>query len=91
MKTKLYLHHSNVNIVYRPKSDNKDRVIVNQGVVVTPLDPLLEGRLSVEGSELIMKKVNVADSGVFKVTDLANSSVANVYIDVKGTRKGTKK
>lgn len=81
---KLYLHHSNVNIVYRPKSDNQDRVILDRGVLMTPLDPLLEGRLTVEGSKLILKKVNMADVGVFKVTDLAGFPVANVYIEVKG-------
>lgn len=84
MKMKLYMDHSSLNIVYRPKSDNKDRVILDQGVLVTPLDPLLEGRLTVEGSELTMKKVHVADTGVFKVTDLAGFPVANVYIEVDG-------
>nr|XP_020474160.1 uncharacterized protein LOC109970732 [Monopterus albus] len=82
LKVKLYTHHSNVNIVYRSKSDNQDRVIMDQGVLVMPLDPQLEGRLSVEGSELIMKKVHVADAGVFKVTDLAGFPVAHIYIDV---------
>ncbi|XP_018529635.1 uncharacterized protein LOC108881912 [Lates calcarifer] len=83
LKMKLYLHYSHLNIVYRPKSDNQDRVIVDQGVLVTPLDPLLEGRLTVEGSELNMKKVHVADIGVFKVTDLAGYPVAHVYIEVE--------
>ncbi|XP_034456766.1 uncharacterized protein LOC117770943 [Hippoglossus hippoglossus] len=83
LKMKLYLHHSNVNIVYKPKSDNKDRVILDQGVLMMPLDPLLEGRLSVKGSELSVKKVHMADMGVFKVTDLAGFPVANVYIEVK--------
>lgn len=87
VKIKLYLHHSNVNIVYRPKSDNQPRVILDQGVLMTPLDPLLEGRLAVERSELIMKKVHMADTGVFKVTDLAGFPVANVYIEVDGERK----
>lgn len=87
LKMKLYLHHSNVNIVYRPKSDNQDRVILDHGALVTPLDPLLEGRLTVEGSELILKKVRVADSGVFKVTDLAGFPVAHVYIEVDGKRE----
>lgn len=81
---KLYVDHSSVTIVYRPKSDNVDRVIVDQGVVVAPLEPQLEGRLIVEGSELIMKKVQVADIGVFKVTDLAGFPVAHVYIEVDG-------
>lgn len=81
---KLYIDHSNVTIVYRPKSDNVDRIIVDRGVVVAPLDPLLEGRLMVEGSELTMKKVQAADMGVFKVTDLAGFTVAHIYIEVDG-------
>lgn len=84
LKMNLYIDHSNVTIVYRPKSDNVDRVIVQQGVVVEPLDPLLEARLIVEGSELIMKDVQVADMGVFKVNDLAGFPVAHVYIEVNG-------
>ncbi|XP_041867378.1 uncharacterized protein LOC121656452 [Melanotaenia boesemani] len=83
LRMKLYQHYSNVNIVYRPKSDNQDRVIVDQGVLVTSLDPQLEGRLTVEGSELIMKKVHATDAGVFKVTDLAGFPVAYVYINVE--------
>lgn len=81
---KLYIDHSNVTIVYRPKSDNVDRMIVDRGLVVAPLDPLLEGRLIVEGSELIMKKVQVSDMGVFKVIDLAGFPVAHIYIEVYG-------
>ncbi|XP_031151436.1 uncharacterized protein LOC116047073 isoform X1 [Sander lucioperca] len=83
LKVKLYRHYANVNIVYRPKSGNQDRVILDQGVLVTPLDPLLEGRLTVEGSELSIKKVQVADSGVFKVTDQAGFPVAHVYVEVE--------
>ncbi|KAM7384738.1 hypothetical protein PAMA_011883 [Pampus argenteus] len=83
VKIKLYMHHSNVNVVYRPKSDNQDRVILDQGVLMMQLDPLLEGRLTVEGSELIMKKVQTADKGVFKVTDLSGFPVAHVYIEVE--------
>ncbi|KAG7233714.1 hypothetical protein INR49_006695 [Caranx melampygus] len=83
LKMKLYVHHSNLNVIYRPKSDNQDRVVLDQGVVVTPLDPMLEGRLTVEGSELTMKKVHVSDIGIFKVTDLAGFPVAYVYIEVE--------
>uniref|UniRef100_A0A3P8T8W2 Uncharacterized protein n=1 Tax=Amphiprion percula TaxID=161767 RepID=A0A3P8T8W2_AMPPE len=82
LKMRLYLHYSNLNIVYRPKSDNQDRVILDQGVLVTPLDPQLEGRLTVERSDLIIKKIQMADAGVFKVTDLAGFSVADIYIDI---------
>uniref|UniRef100_A0A3B4ZTY7 Uncharacterized protein n=1 Tax=Stegastes partitus TaxID=144197 RepID=A0A3B4ZTY7_9TELE len=86
LKMKLYLHHSNLNIVYRPKSDNQDRLIVDQGVLVTPLDPQLEGRLTVEGSDLTVKKIQMADAGVFKVTDLAGFSVAHIYIEVNASK-----
>lgn len=51
---------------------------------MTPLDPQLEGRVSLEGSELIIKKVQIADAGVFKVSDLAGFHVANIYVDVFG-------
>lgn len=87
LRMKLYLHYSNVSIVYRPKSDNLDRVILDHGVMVTPLDPQLDGRLTVEGSELFLKKVHTADIGVFKVTDLAGFPVAHVYIEVNGKRR----
>ncbi|XP_074542279.1 uncharacterized protein LOC141802619 [Halichoeres trimaculatus] len=83
LKMKLYLDHSLLNIVYFPKSDNRPRAVLDQGVLVSPLDPMLEGRVTVSGSELIMKKLHVADIGFFKVTDLAGFPVANVYIDVE--------
>ncbi|KAM3595864.1 uncharacterized protein V6R79_004151 [Siganus canaliculatus] len=83
LKMKLYLDHSYVNVVYRPKSESQDRVILDQGVLVTPLDPQLEGRLTVEGSEVILKKLHVADMGVFKVTDLAGFPIAHYYIEVE--------
>uniref|UniRef100_A0A8C6UBQ7 Uncharacterized protein n=1 Tax=Neogobius melanostomus TaxID=47308 RepID=A0A8C6UBQ7_9GOBI len=79
----LYLDHSNLNVVYRPKSLNQDWPIVEQGVVVSPLDPQLEGRLSVGGAVIHIKKLKEADTGVFKVTDLAGFSVAHVYIEVE--------
>ncbi|KAI4818400.1 hypothetical protein KUCAC02_011742 [Chaenocephalus aceratus] len=82
-KIKLYLHHSNANIVYRPKSSHQDRPILEEGVMVTPLDPELEGRLSVEGSELILKKATFTDTGVFTVTDLTGFTVAYVHIEVE--------
>uniref|UniRef100_A0A087X2Q0 Uncharacterized protein n=1 Tax=Poecilia formosa TaxID=48698 RepID=A0A087X2Q0_POEFO len=83
LKMKLFLHFSNLNVVYRSKLDHQDRVIVNQGVLVAPLDPQLEGRLTVDGSELVMKKMHPADTGLFKVTDLAGFTVAHIYITVE--------
>lgn len=78
----LHLPYSSVNVVFKPKSDSRGRAIVDEGVVVTPMDPLLEGRVNVEGSHLTLKKVQVSDSGIFNVTDLAGHLVAAVYIDV---------
>lgn len=80
----MYLHYSGLNIVYRPKSDGAERVILEQGVLASPLDPQLEGRVTVEGSELIIKKVQMSDSGVFRVSDLAGFHVADIYINVVG-------
>lgn len=83
----LYLDHSNVNVVYRPKSTNQDRPVVEQGAVVSPLDSQLDGRLSVEGAVIHMKKLQEADTGVFKVTDLAGFSVAHYYIEVERKKR----
>lgn len=87
LKINLYLHHSNVHVVYRSKYDSQDQVILDHGVPVTTLDRQLEGRLSVEGSQLILTGVTVADTGVFKVTDLNGFTVAFYYLQVDGKRK----
>ncbi|XP_061755494.1 uncharacterized protein LOC133552154 [Nerophis ophidion] len=79
---KLYLPHSHVNVVYRPKAAQQGRLVLEQGVLVTAQDPQLEGRLNAEGSALVLKKVRVSDAGVFKVTDLAGFPVAHIYVDV---------
>ncbi|KAJ0054908.1 hypothetical protein NL108_007145, partial [Boleophthalmus pectinirostris] len=83
LKMNLYLHHSSLNVVYRPKGEHVDRPVVEQGVVVSPLDAQLEGRLTVEGAVIHMKKLLDSDTGVFKLTDLAGNSVAHVYIEVE--------
>lgn len=62
---------------------------MEQGVPASPLDPQLEGRLTVEGSELVIKKVQMSDSGVFRVSDLAGFHVADIYINVVGKGKTT--
>ncbi|XP_061597362.1 uncharacterized protein LOC133460667 isoform X2 [Cololabis saira] len=89
LKMKLYQPYSNVNIAYRSVSDSHDRLIVDQGVLVTPQDPQLDGRVFVQGSELTMKKVNTADTGIFKVTDLAGFTVAHVHLTVERYRMPT--
>ncbi|KAM4550776.1 uncharacterized protein V3H82_019858 [Fundulus diaphanus] len=82
-RIKIFQHYSNLNVVYRSKADNQDQVIVNQGVLVSQLEPQLEGRLTVSGSELVLKKVHTTDTGVFKVTDLAGFPVAHLYVEVE--------
>uniref|UniRef100_A0A3Q2YRM0 Uncharacterized LOC109516382 n=1 Tax=Hippocampus comes TaxID=109280 RepID=A0A3Q2YRM0_HIPCM len=79
MTVKLYLDHGEVNVVYRPKSGHQDRPILERGVLVTPPESQLAGRVSVDGSELLLRKVRGSDEGVFKITDLAGFPVAHGY------------
>ncbi|KAK7899340.1 hypothetical protein WMY93_020193 [Mugilogobius chulae] len=90
LKMNLYLHYSSLNVVYRSKSDKQDRPIVDQGVVVAPLDSQLEGRLTVEGAVIHMKKLLESDTGLFKITDLAGNLVAHVYIEVELHKRNEK-
>ncbi|CAN9504253.1 unnamed protein product [Ophioblennius macclurei] len=83
LRMKLHLHHSLLNVVYRPRSDPQDRPVLQQGVLVVPLDPQLEGRLTVEGSQLSMKKLQQADSGLFRISDLEGFPVADVHVHVE--------
>ncbi|RVE66798.1 hypothetical protein OJAV_G00110860 [Oryzias javanicus] len=90
LKIKLYQHYSDVSVVYKLKSDNQDRVIISHGVLEDPLDPQLDGRLTVEGTEITIKKVNPADTGILKVTDLGGFSVAHIYITVELHKRNEK-
>uniref|UniRef100_A0A672I3L8 Uncharacterized protein n=1 Tax=Salarias fasciatus TaxID=181472 RepID=A0A672I3L8_SALFA len=83
LRMKLHLHHSLLNVVYRPRSDHHDRPVLQRGVLVAPLDPQLEGRLTVEGSQLSMKRLQQADSGLFRITDLEGFLVAEVHVQVE--------
>ncbi|KAM6959458.1 uncharacterized protein FYW47_010870 [Aplochiton taeniatus] len=82
LKINLYLDQAKVNVLYTPESDRKERLILDQGQLVVPLDPALDGRLLVEGSMMILERVKVADRGLFKVTDLSGFPVTNVYLEV---------
>lgn len=62
-------------------------MIISHGVLEDPLDPQLDGRLTVEGTEITIKKINSADTGILKVTDLAGFSVAHIYITVERKKK----
>ena len=84
----LYLDHTKVTLKYTPESDHEERTIVDQGLVVDPVDPGLDGRLTVEGSMIILERVRARDSGWFTVTDLTGFSVATIHLTVEGKRGG---
>ncbi|KAI4898290.1 hypothetical protein NFI96_033504, partial [Prochilodus magdalenae] len=83
LKIRLYINHTKVNMVYTPDSDHKDHIILEQGEVAVPLDPMLDGRVSIEGSMFYLKKVKVSDMGIFRVTDLSGFRIADVYVNVE--------
>ncbi|KAF6733638.1 hypothetical protein FQA47_025086 [Oryzias melastigma] len=79
LKIKLYQPFSNVSVVFKLKSDNQDRVIISHGVLEDPLDPQLDGRLTVEGTEITIKKINSADTGnleAYKLPPLTTAILA---------------
>lgn len=84
LKINLFVDHTKVNLLYTPDWDRKDRVILEQGELVVPLDPSLDGRLTVEGPMCILERVRVSDMGLFRVTDLLGFPVTNIYLEVKG-------
>ncbi|XP_056335057.1 uncharacterized protein LOC130246206 [Danio aesculapii] len=80
LKIKLHLDHTKVKMVYIPDSDHKERLILDQGGMPVPLDPSVEGRVSVEGSMFYLKKVKVSDNGVFRVMDFSGFRITDVYL-----------
>ncbi|KAJ8000077.1 hypothetical protein DPEC_G00201110 [Dallia pectoralis] len=88
VKINMLVDYTKANLVYTPNSDRRDRVILKEGELVMPMDPLLERRLTVEGSMCILEKVRVSDMGLFKVTDLSGFPVTNVHLEVQGLDSG---
>ncbi|XP_062386136.1 uncharacterized protein LOC134073168 [Sardina pilchardus] len=82
LKINLHLSSDKVNMVYTRDSDRKERVILNQGKLMLPVDPVLDGRLSVEGSVVYLKQVRASDMGTFRVKDLLGFHVAEVHLEV---------
>ncbi|TRY96296.1 hypothetical protein DNTS_024022 [Danionella cerebrum] len=82
LKIKLHVDHTKVKMVYIPDIDHKERPIIDLGELAVPLDPALEGRVSVEGSLFYLKKVKVSDKGTFRVTDLLGFHITDVYLQV---------
>ncbi|KAG7252727.1 hypothetical protein CRUP_037482 [Coryphaenoides rupestris] len=63
----------------------RPRPVLDRGAPAVPPDPLLDGRLSVAEGEprlLLLRKVRVADAGIFRVTDLAGFPVADAHLQV---------
>lgn len=83
LRIKLHANHTKVRMVYIPDSDRKERLILDQGELVLPLDPALDGRVSVEETMLYLRKVKVSDTGVFRLMDLSGFRIADVYLHVE--------
>ncbi|XP_035234705.1 uncharacterized protein si:dkeyp-77h1.4 [Anguilla anguilla] len=81
LKINLILNSTKVKVLYTPNYDFKGRVILDQGVLAVPMDPSLEGRLSLQGSTLILERVRASDTGTFSVMDLQGFPVSNVYLE----------
>ncbi|XP_055732245.1 uncharacterized protein LOC129819732 [Salvelinus fontinalis] len=89
LKINLFVDHTKVNLLYTPDWDRKDRVILEQGELVVPVDPSLDGRLTVEGSMCILERVRFSDMGLFRVTDLLGFPVTNIYLEVEAYKLPT--
>lgn len=83
LKIKLHMDHTKVRMVYIPDTDHKERLILDQGELVVPLDPALDGRVSVEASMFYLMKVKVSDMGLFRVMDFSGFRIADVYLHVE--------
>ncbi|KAL2080164.1 hypothetical protein ACEWY4_023957 [Coilia grayii] len=82
LEINLYLNHSKVTLAYTKDSDRKERLILDQGELVVPMDPAVDGRLSVEGFKAYLKHVRVADMGHFRVRDLLGFHIADIHLKV---------
>lgn len=83
LKIKLHVDHTKVKMVYIPDSDHKERLIMDQGELMLPVESVFEGRASVEGSIFYLKKIKVSDMGVFRVMDFSGFRIADVYLHVE--------
>ncbi|XP_073678387.1 uncharacterized protein [Garra rufa] len=82
LKIKLHVDHTKVKMVYIPDTDHKERLILDQGELMIPVESF-DGRASVEGSLFHLKKVKVGDMGVFRVMDFSGFRIADVYLHVE--------
>ncbi|XP_077051053.1 uncharacterized protein LOC143701563 [Siphateles boraxobius] len=83
LKIRLHVDHAKVKMVYIPDSDHKERLIMDQGELMSSVESVFDGRASVEGSVFYLKKVKVSDMGVFRVMDFSGFRIADVYLNVE--------
>ena len=82
LKFSLYLDYTKVSLLYTRDSDRKPRVILDQGELVVPMDSTLDGRLSVVGAVVNLKRAHVSDIGLFRVKDLLGFHIADIHLAV---------
>ncbi|CAM4699758.1 unnamed protein product [Leuciscus chuanchicus] len=82
LKINLHLDSSSVRLVYTPKSDNHNYLIMESGELNPPPNLDLEGRLSLENSMCLLTDVKASDAGVFSVTDLQGFLVSDVHLEM---------
>nr|XP_057908946.1 uncharacterized protein si:dkeyp-77h1.4 [Doryrhamphus excisus] len=84
LKINLILNSSLVHLYYSPDTDHTPRLLMDKGEFTHAQTELgFEGRLSLEGSQVILEKVKRSDEGLFKVTDILGFPVSNVHLELK--------
>ncbi|XP_077066385.1 uncharacterized protein LOC143720636 [Siphateles boraxobius] len=83
LKVNLHLDSSLARLVYTPKSDNHNYLIMEGGELTLPPNLDLEGRLSLENSMCLLTDVMASDVGVFSVTDLQGFLVSDVHLEME--------
>lgn len=82
LKINLYLDNTKVSLAYIKDTERKERLILDQGKLVMPMDPALDGRISIERSIVFLKQVRSSDMGVFRVRDQLGFHISDVHLEV---------
>uniref|UniRef100_H3CRF1 Si:dkeyp-77h1.4 n=1 Tax=Tetraodon nigroviridis TaxID=99883 RepID=H3CRF1_TETNG len=84
LKIDLVLNSSLVQLYYSPNSDPTPRLLLDKGAFTSAQAELgFEGRLSVEGSMVVLDQVRAADVGEFKITDILGFTVSRVDLELQ--------
>ncbi|KAL0172311.1 hypothetical protein M9458_032622, partial [Cirrhinus mrigala] len=73
-------------LLYLPKSDKQNYLIMENGELKTHPNLDLEGRLSLEDNLCLLTDVKASDAGVFSVTDLKGFLVSDVHLEMEPYR-----